>query len=134
MSLFSDTIQFRVRYGETDQMGVVYHANYIIYFELGRTEWLRKLGVSYKWMEENNVILPIIDIAIQYKSPAYYDDILTLKTTLQKLPSVKVYFKFELYNEKGNLLALGATTLAFMKKDTNKPMRAPDFILNKLQD
>ena len=70
----------RVRYAETDQMGVVYHGNYAQYFEMGRVEWLRNMGVSYKWMEENGIMLPVVSLNMNYKKPARYDDLLTVKT------------------------------------------------------
>jgi acyl-CoA thioester hydrolase len=69
----------RVRYSETDQMGVVYH-NYAMYFEMGRVEWLRNLGISYKWMEESGIMLPVVSLNINYKKPARYDDLLKVKT------------------------------------------------------
>ena len=72
--------QVRVRYAETDQMGVVYHGNYAQYFEMGRVEWLRNLGISYKWMEDNGVMLPVVSLQMNYKKPARYDDLLTVKT------------------------------------------------------
>jgi len=94
--LRSHEIKTRIRYGETDQMGVVYHANYVQFIEMGRTEWLRTLGISYKEMEEAGVMLPVISIQINYKKSAYYDDVLTVRTTLKKLPSVKIEFEFEI--------------------------------------
>ena len=86
--------KLRVRYGETDQMGIVYYGNYADYLEQGRTEWLRSLGFSYKFMEENNIHLPVINLNIDYKKPALYDDVLTISTTLKKKPSVKIEFYY----------------------------------------
>ena len=79
-----DEIQIRVRYGETDQMGVVYHGNYALYLEMGRIEWLRKQGVSYKAMEENGIMLPVVSLSINYKKSACYDDVINVKTQLKK--------------------------------------------------
>jgi acyl-CoA thioester hydrolase len=101
------TYQVRVRYAETDQMGVVYHGNYAQYFEMGRVEWLRKLGVSYKWMEENGVMLPVVSLTMNYKKPARYDDLLTVKTILKNQTSVKIEFEYEINNESGELLTKG---------------------------
>jgi acyl-CoA thioester hydrolase len=88
----------RVRYAETDQMGVVYHGNYAQYFEMGRVEWLRNLGISYKWMEENGVMLPVVSLELNYKKPARYDDILRIKTKLKSQSTVKIEFDYEIYN------------------------------------
>lgn len=85
--------QVRVRYAETDQMGVVYHGNYAQYFEMGRVEWLRNMGVSYKWMEENGVMLPVVSLSLNFKKPARYDDLLTVKTILKSQTSVKIEFE-----------------------------------------
>ncbi|MDO9137604.1 MAG: thioesterase family protein [Lutibacter sp.] len=130
----SDKIQFRVRYGETDQMGFVYYGNYAQYFEMGRTEWLRKLGITYKKMEADGVMLPVMNLNINYLKPAKYDDLLTLKTILNKLPSAKIEFSYEVYNEENELLTTANTTLVFVNMATNKPTRAPEYVLKKLRD
>ncbi len=123
---------FRVRYAETDQMGMVYHGNYAQFLEMGRVEWLRSLGVSYKSMEENGVILPVIHLQIDYKKSARYDDVITVKTMLKKRPLVKIEFDYELYGPKGELLATANTVLAFLDKETNRPIKCPDDVLEKL--
>ncbi|EAR01541.1 acyl-CoA thioesterase [Maribacter sp. HTCC2170] len=125
-------ISFRVRYGETDQMGVVYHGNYPQYLEMGRVEWLRVLGISYKSMEENGIILPVISITINYKKSALYDDLITLRTILRKKPMVRIEFDYEIYNENGDLLAEANTVLAFMDAKKNRPVKCPDYLLEKL--
>ncbi|WP_442266130.1 acyl-CoA thioesterase [Tenacibaculum sp. ZS6-P6] len=122
----------RVRYAETDQMGVVYHGNYAQYFEIGRTEWLRSLGVNYKDMEKNGVMLPVISLNCNFKKSALYDDKLTIKTILKKKPSVKIEFDYEITNQDQELLCVGNTTLAFIDIETKKPTRCPEYILNKL--
>ena len=127
-----NTITLRVRYGETDQMGVVYHANYAQYLEQGRTEWLRELGISYKWMEENNMQLPVVNLNIDYKKPARYDDIILVKTKLRKIPTAKIEFDYEIYNEKGMLLITASTTLVFINSITNKLSKAPRYLVEKL--
>ncbi len=129
-----DTIHVRVRYAETDQMGVVYYGNYAQYFEMGRTEWLRKFGISYKWMEDNGIILPVIDLNVKFKQSASYDDLLTIKTELQKLPTIRIAFNYEILNQKNELITTGSTTLVFVDKATKKPMMAPDYLIEKLKD
>ncbi len=123
---------FRVRYGETDQMGVVYHGNYAQFLEMGRVEWLRSLGISYKGMEENGVILPVIHLQIDYKKSARYDDQITVRTQLKKLPLVKIEFDYVIYGPDREVLATANTVLAFLDKKTNRPIKCPDHILEKL--
>jgi len=130
---FND-ISFRVRYGETDQMGVVYHGNYPQYLEMGRIEWLRALGISYKEMEDNGIILPVISLNIKYKKSAFYDDLLTVRTFLRKEPQVRIEFDYEIYNEEGELLAEANTVLAFMDAKKNKPKKCPEYILERLKN
>lgn len=130
----SAEIKFRVRYGETDQMGVVYHGNYAQYFEIGRTDWLRRLGFSYRSMEESGLMLPVVSICVNYKKPARYDDIITVKTKLVKLPTAKIDFEYEILNEKDEVLTTGSTTLVFVNAHTNRPTKCPDYILDKLRD
>lgn len=125
-------IKVRIRYAETDQMGVVYHGNYVQFIEMGRTEWLRALGISYKQMEEAGVMLPVISITINYKKSAYYDDVLTIKTTLKKLPSVKIEFDFEILNESKEIITIGSTVLAFINMKTKRPMKCPEHLIEKL--
>lgn len=127
-------LQVRVRYGETDQMGVVYYGNYAQYFEMGRTEWLRKFGLSYKWMEDNGILLPVIDLNVKFKQSAHYDELLTVVTELQKIPTIRIAFKYEIYNEKKELITTASTTLVFVNKETKKPMMAPEYLLEKLRN
>lgn len=127
------SISFRVRYGETDQMGVVYHGNYLQYLEMGRVEWLRDLGISYKNMEENGIKLPVISVQLKYLKSAAYDDRITVRTWIKKIPQVKIEFDYEILAENGSLLVQANTVLAFMEKDTNKPMACPEFLLDKIR-
>ena len=124
--------EFRVRYSETDQMRVVYHGNYAQYFEVGRVEWLRKKGVSYKWMEENGIMLPVVSLTMNYKKPARYDELLTLKTILKKQTTVKIEFDYELYNESGELLTTGNSILVFVDMKTGRPIAPPTYIFELL--
>ncbi|MFS4492087.1 acyl-CoA thioesterase [Maribacter sp. 2308TA10-17] len=127
-------ISFRVRYGETDQMGVVYHGNYAQYMEMGRVEWLREMGISYKTMEENGIMLPVISLHVNYKKPAVYDDLITVKTILKKTPSVKIEFDFEIYNEAHEILADATVVLAFMDMKRNRPVRCPQYLLDTIAE
>lgn len=126
-------IQFRVRYGETDQMGVVYHGNYAQYFEMGRTEWLRKIGFSYKQMEADGIMLPVISLSINYKKSACYDDLIKVKTKLVKRPTVKIEFDYEILNENDEILTTGNSVLVFMDVHKNRPTKCPNYILDQLQ-
>ena len=125
--------KIRVRYSETDQMRVVYHGNYAQYFEIGRVEWLRNKGVSYKWMEENGIMLPVVSLTMNYKKSARYDELLTLKTILKNRTTVKIEFEYELYNEKEELLTTGNSILVFVDMKTGKPMVPPQHILAILE-
>ena len=126
-------IQVRVRYSETDQMGVVYHGNYIPYFEIGRVEWLRNKGVSYKIMEESGVALPIVSMTLNYKKPARYDELLTVTTTFKSQTSVKVEFDCEIHNEKNELLTTAHFILVFVDLLTGKPIQPPQYIKDILE-
>jgi acyl-CoA thioester hydrolase len=128
--------QIRVRYSETDQMGVVYHGNYAPYFEIGRVEWLRNKGISYKSMEENGIMLPVVSLTMNYKKSARYDELLTLKTILKKQTTVKIEFEYELYNESGELLTTGSSILVFVDMKTGRPIAPPQYIsevLNRME-
>lgn len=115
-----------VRYGETDQMGVVHHSNYLRYFEVARLEWLSALGVSYASMEKEGLIMPVIDIKATYKTPALFDDSLTIYVFLSELPRVKIIFLYEIKNQKDEIVCTGETTLAFLNAKTRKPVRCPE--------
>ncbi|MCM5663784.1 acyl-CoA thioesterase [Galbibacter mesophilus] len=128
----TNKINIRVRYSETDKMGVVYHGNYAQYLEIARVEWLRKFGVSYRWMEENGVMLPVVSLQINYKKSARYDDVLTVQATLKKKPTVKIEFDYYIFDENGEILVEANTVLAFIDSNTFRPIRCPDYILNKL--
>ena len=122
----------RVRYSETDQMGVVYHGNYAQFFEMGRTEWLRSVGVTYKDMEINGIILPVVSLNLTFIKSALYDDILTIHTFLKKEPMVKIEFNYEIKNQLDELICTGSSVLAFMNSKNMKPTRCPDYLLKGL--
>ena len=124
----------RVRYAETDQMGVVYHGNYAQYFEMGRVEWLRNLGISYKWMEENGIMLPVVSLTMNYKKPARYDDELRVKTILKSQTSVKIEFDYEIYNQQDELLTTGNSILVFVEVKTGRPVLPPDYVKELIKE
>jgi acyl-CoA thioester hydrolase len=126
-------IQVRVRYSETDQMGVVYHGNYIPYFEIGRVEWLRNKGISYKSMEESGVGLPIVSMNINYKKSARYDELLTVHTVFKSQTSVKIEFDCAIYNESAELLTTAQFMLVFVSLKSGRPTAPPDYILELLK-
>lgn len=131
--MFTHETTSRVRYGETDQMGYVYYGVYAQYFEIGRVEMLRALGVSYKSLEAQGIMLPVVDFSVKYLKPALYDDLLTIRTIIKEIPSVKIIFDYEIYNESNQLLTTAKTTLVFVKKDTMKPTFAPTELIESLK-
>lgn len=132
--MFTTETQVRVRYAETDQMGVVYHSNYFPYFESARAESIRQLGFTYADMEKMGVIMPVVDVHCRYLRPAKYDDLLTIKTMLKELPAHhKIEFHHEVFNEENELLAIGKIILYFMEAKTMKKTTMPGQLLAKLQ-
>jgi acyl-CoA thioester hydrolase len=122
-------VQIRVRYSETDQMGVVYHGSYVPYFEIGRVEWLRNQGISYKALEESGVALPIVSMHINYKKPARYDDLLTVTTQLRQYKGVKIEFDCEIRSESDELLTTAHFILVFVDVKTGRPIVPPAEVL-----
>lgn len=129
--LIYDT-QIRVYYEDTDKMGVVYYGNYPRYYEIGRTELIRSLGISYREMEESGILLPASSLRINYIKSAYYDDLLTVRTIIEKMPLVKFPLRTEIYNENNELINEGETVLAFFDGKTGKPCRAPQLFIDCL--
>ena len=123
----------RTRYAETDQMGVVYYGNYPQYLELGRVEWLRAIGLTYKEMEAEGIMMPVVSLQIQYKKPALYDELITIRTKLKDLPSTKIEFDYEILNEKGELLSTANTILVFVDAKTFRPVRCPEKVLDLIR-
>lgn len=120
----------RVRYGETDQMGFVYYGVYAQYYEVGRVEAMRSLGFSYKEMEESGVLMPVINLTVNYKKPARYDDEVRIVTTVKDMPGVRITFHYECYNQQNDLLNTGHVTLVFIDKVKNKPMQPPQWFMD----
>jgi acyl-CoA thioester hydrolase len=132
--MYSHDTQIRVRYAETDQMGVVYHGNYFPWFESSRAEAIRNLGYTYAILEKTGVIMPVVDVHCRYLRPALYDELLTVRTIVKELPvHHKVEFFNEVYNEKNELLASAKIILYFMEAKTMKRTVMPEDMLNKLK-
>jgi acyl-CoA thioester hydrolase len=131
--MYTSETQIRVRYAETDQMDVVYYGNYAQYFEVGRVEAIRQLGLSYKKMEIDGVILPVVEFTIKYLRPAHYDDLLRIRTTIREMPvDHRILFHQEVYNEQGKLLTAGKVLLYFLKSDTKEKTKIPAYLEEKL--
>lgn len=126
-------INLRIRYGETDQMGYAYYGNYPQYLEVARVEWLRSLGFSYKKMEEEGIMLPVITLNIQYLKPLTYDENITVKIFLKKVPAVRIEFDYEIYNELNILCSKANTQLVFVDMQTGKPVSAPDYLIERIK-
>lgn len=122
----------RVRYGEVDRMGFLYHSHYVELFDVGRSEMMRELGIPNLVIEEAGVMLPVLKVEINYKNPAYYDDLLTVRTILKEAPRVKIKFDYEVYRENGECITTGSVTLAFMNSQSKKACRCPQYLLDKI--
>jgi acyl-CoA thioester hydrolase len=124
--------KIRVYYQDTDQMGIVYYGNYARYYEIGRAEMIRDLGFTYKKMEEMNIMLPARSMKVNYLKPAYYDELLTIRTIVDTIPNVKFLIKTEIYNGNGELINSGEVVLVFLNSLTNKPFAAPKFFIDEM--
>lgn len=131
--MFTSETQIRVRYAETDQMGYVYYGNYATYYEVGRVESLRTLGLSYKELEAMGIMMPVLENRTRYIQPGKYDELLKVKVCIPKLPRVKILFTYQIYNEQDQLINEGETTLAFIDAESKKPIRIPD-VMSELLD
>lgn len=132
--MFEYESKVRVRYIETDQMGIVHHANYVQYYELARTECFEACsGMSYAAMEAEGVMLPILEIQSKYLKPAYYNEMLTIKSIVKELPSIRLNVEYEIYNEANELINIGKTTLVFVKKETRRPCQPPENFMKKVR-
>jgi acyl-CoA thioester hydrolase len=131
--MFTSETQIRVRYAETDQMGYVYYGNYAMYFEVARVESLRAAGFSYKKMEEDGIIMPVLELHTQFVRPGKYDELLTVRTRIPEMPGIRIKFDYEVVNEKNETITKGWTTLTFLKKDSHRPCRPPQYLLDLLQ-
>lgn len=133
--MFTHKTQTRVRYGETDQMGYLYYGNYAQYYEVGRAEMIRSIGLTYRDMEvEHGILMPVMSLNMRFVRPALYDELLTITTTLRKLPEKTITFHHEIYNEKNKLVNGGSVKLTFVEAKTMKSVNAPDYLLEKLNE
>ncbi len=123
--MYTSETHVRVRYGETDQMGYVYYGNYAMYYEVGRVDSLRQLGLTYKELEEMGVMMPVLENKSKFLSPALYDDLLRIVTTIRVKPGVRITFEYEIFNGQGKLIHQGETLLAFVQKSNGRPCRPP---------
>jgi acyl-CoA thioester hydrolase len=131
--MYISETKIRVRYSETDKMGYVYYGNYPAYYEVGRAEAMRELGMSYKQMEEDGIMMPIASMQIKYLRPAFYDDLLRVKTIVKEFPKSRMHFFYEVYNEQNKLLNHGETILAFVNMKTFRPCQPPQWFLQALE-
>ena len=131
--MFEYTTKIRVRYGETDQMGYMYYGNYAEFYEVGRVEMLRSLGLTYSGMEASGIMMPVLEMKSKYLKPALYDEEITIKVIMDKMPGVKIHFRYEFFNESGDLIHLGETLLVFINMTNNRPCLAPADMLDKLK-
>lgn len=131
--MFITETQIRVRYAETDQMNVVYYGNYAQYFEVARAESIRNLGFTYKEMEAEGVMMPVVEMQTKFLRPAHYDDLLTIKTIMRELPADhKIFFEHEVYNQEKKLLTLGKVTLYFVRIGSFEKTQMPESLRSKL--
>ncbi len=114
-------------------MGFVYYGNYAQYYEVARTEFIRKYGMTYKELEKRGIMLPISSLKIKYIKPSFYDDILRVQATVKELPDIRIHFDYKVFNQKNELVNIGETTLVFVDSKTGKPVNAPDFFINPLE-
>lgn len=126
-------IQLRVRYAETDRMGYVYYGNYAMYLEVARVETLRFIGASYKSLEDSGIMLPVLEYKTRFIKPAKYDDLLTVRTYIRTMPTVRIIFDYEIFNEENILLNTAETTLVFVNSQTGKPCGAPPHLLELME-
>ncbi|MFI5137164.1 MAG: acyl-CoA thioesterase [Sphingobacteriales bacterium] len=131
--MFEHATKIRVRYGETDQMGYMYYGNYAEFYEVGRVEMLRSLGLTYSGMEESGIKMPVLELKCKYLKPALYDEEITVNVIMDKMPGIRIHFRYELFNEKQELINTGETLLVFVNMQTNRPCMPSQHFLDKLK-
>ena len=131
--MFTSKTTVRVRYSETDKMGVVYHGNYAQYLEIGRTDALRQIGLTYKSFEDNGIMMPVLSLNCKFLKSAYYDDELTIVTMLKVMPKVRIHFHFEIYNQQNELLTKAEVELVNVDMKTSKLTLAPPVLIEALK-
>ncbi len=123
---------YKIRYAETDQMGIVHHANYLLYLEQARIEWLEKKGVNYAELEQQGIMLPVYNISINYRKPIHFGDTVKVVIKRGELYGVRIPFEYKLYNSKNDLIVEAEVTLIFTSSVTRKPIRCPGELRNIL--
>lgn len=131
--MYTAETQLRVRYAETDQMGYAYYGNYATYYEVARVEALRQIGFQYKKMEDEGIMMPVTELKSKFLKPAKYDELITVRVSITALPSVRMFFSYEVIGEAGDKLNEGETTLVFINMLNNRPCKAPDYLLKILE-
>jgi acyl-CoA thioester hydrolase len=132
--MFIHETEKRVRYGETDQMGYLYYGNYCLLYEIGRAEAIRSLGISYKVLEdEYKIMMPVLNVESRFLTPIKYDELITIKTILEELPSKMIHFKHEIYDQSGTLCHKGEVKLFFIEMTQNKRVSAPEYLIDKIK-
>jgi acyl-CoA thioester hydrolase len=131
--MFEHSTKIRVRYGETDQMGYMYYGNYAEFYEVGRVEMLRSLGLTYSGMEESGIKMPVLEMKCKYLKPALYDEEIKVKVIMEKMPGIRIHFRYELFNEKEELINIGETLLVFINMQTSRPCLPSSDFLDKLK-
>ncbi len=126
--------QFRVTYPDTDKMGTMHHANYVKYYEMARWELLRSIGVPYSSIEQAGIMCPVLKMHFSFLKTTGYDELLTVKTTLKKIKGVRMWFEYKMYNQNNELINKADTELAFVGLNNWKPCKAPDFLLNAINN
>lgn len=126
--MIEDIFTLRPRYNEVDKMGYVYHSNYVVYCHQARTEMMRKMGICDFSLENKNIMMPVISFNINYRNPAHYDQEITIKTSIKKMPKVRFSFDFLIRNKEGKIICEANSTLVFVDNKTRKPMFVPEFI------
>ena len=127
--MFVSETKVRVRYGETDKMGYMYHGNYAQFYEIGRVDALRQVGLSYKGMEEEGVMMPVLEIHSKFIKPALYDDEILIRTIMRELPGVRISFDFEMFNEAEELIHTATVQLVFVRSSDMRPIRCPESLM-----
>ena len=132
--ILSYETKIRVRYKDTDQMGIMHHSNYVVLYEQARTEWLRDMGLTYAEIERRGIMSPIIEVHSRYHYPAFYDEVLTIKVSMEEMPAARLVIASEVFNEAGKLINTGSVTLGFMHASTRRPCRAPEWFIAALEE
>jgi len=130
--MIQNTMNLRPRYGEVDQMGYIYHANYVSYCHQARTELMRNLGIHDQVLEENQIMIPVININLRYLKAARYDELLTIQTTIREMPKIRCHFEFEIRNETNEKICTAVSEIVFVDSISRKPMRVPEIVKNAM--